>query len=163
MFRVAAALLSTFAGLVLLLSFKSHSASGSPRSALGLSSARPTTPGTTGTTDTTGTPGTSGTSRPKARRTTTAASGTYPGSAYHTRYGVMQVAAVVRAGKLTDVQVLAETDGDHSHQIDAAALPVLKSEALSAQSANIDVVSGATYTSTGYAHSLQSALDKAGL
>jgi uncharacterized protein with FMN-binding domain len=76
----------------------------------------------------------------------------------------MQVAAVIANGRLTSVKVLRHTDvGGRSAQIDAAALPVLKSEAMSAHSANIDVVSGATYTSQGYARSLQSALDKAGL
>jgi uncharacterized protein with FMN-binding domain len=75
----------------------------------------------------------------------------------------MQVAAVILNGKLTDVRVLQETDGGRSHQIDDAAIPILTSEALSAKGANIDVVSGATSTSEGYAQSLQSALDKAGI
>jgi uncharacterized protein with FMN-binding domain len=74
------------------------------------------------------------------------------------------VAAVIANGKLTSVKVLRQTDvGGRSTQIDDAALPVLKSEAMSAHSAHIDVVSGATYTSQGYARSLQSALDKAGI
>jgi uncharacterized protein with FMN-binding domain len=70
---------------------------------------------------------------------------------------------VIRSGRLTDVVVLHQTDvGERSTQIDSYAVPVLKSEALSAQSAEIDVVSGATYTSVGYARSLQAALDAAG-
>ncbi len=147
MTRVVAALAATFAGLMMLLSFKSHSV-GATRSALGTD--RPTAAGSTSPS-----PGKTATSR--------RSSGTYRGSPYSTRFGVMQVAAVVTAGRLSDVTVLQETDGGHSRQIDAAAIPVLKAEALKAQSADIDVVSGATYTSTGYAHSLQSALDKAGL
>jgi uncharacterized protein with FMN-binding domain len=90
-------------------------------------------------------------------------SGVFTGSPIDARYGLMQVAAVIRSGKLTDIKVLQETDGGRSHQIDAAAIPVLKSEALTAQSARIDAVSGATYTSQGYAQSLQSALDQAHL
>jgi uncharacterized protein with FMN-binding domain len=74
------------------------------------------------------------------------------------------VQAVVADGKLTNVNVLQVPDnGGYEDQIVAIALPQLKSEALSAQSANIDIVSGATYTSQGYAQSLQAALDQAGL
>jgi uncharacterized protein with FMN-binding domain len=70
---------------------------------------------------------------------------------------------VISGGRLTDVVVLQQTDvGQRSTQIDSYAVPVLKAEALSAQSADIDVVSGATYTSAGYASSLQAALDAAG-
>jgi uncharacterized protein with FMN-binding domain len=76
----------------------------------------------------------------------------------------VQVQAVVADGKLTNVNVLQVPDnGGYEDQIVSIALPELKSEALSAQSANIDVVSGATYTSEGYAQSLQAALDQAGL
>jgi uncharacterized protein with FMN-binding domain len=58
--------------------------------------------------------------------------------------------------------VLRRTDtGDESNQIDSAAIPKLSSETLTAQSARIDAVSGASYTSSGYIQSLQSALDKA--
>jgi uncharacterized protein with FMN-binding domain len=73
----------------------------------------------------------------------------------------MQVLAVLDHGKLTDVTVLQQTSGGRSTQIDSYALPLLKTEALRAQSARIDVVSGATYTSSGYARSLQAALDTA--
>ncbi|HEX5407529.1 MAG TPA: FMN-binding protein, partial [Pseudonocardiaceae bacterium] len=66
------------------------------------------------------------------------------------------------AGKLSDIVVLQQTSGGRSEQIDSYALPVLKAEALAARSADIDVVSGATYTSQGYAQSLQAALDAAG-
>jgi len=164
MFRVVAALAATFAGLTMLLSFKSHS-TGAARSALG--SDRSTTAGSSPAgSSPAATGGPSRRASSPSPRTTGGSgrvSSTYVGSAYSTRYGMMQVAAVVRSGRLTDVRVLQETDGGRSHQIDDAALPVLKAEALRAQSADIDIVSGATYTSTGYAHSLQAALDKAGL
>jgi uncharacterized protein with FMN-binding domain len=76
----------------------------------------------------------------------------------------MQVAIIVKAGRITDVKALQVTNqGDRSVAISAAAVPVLRSEALRAQSARIAAVSGASYTSQGYTTSLQSALDKAHL
>lgn len=156
MYKVAAALLTTFTGLLLLLSFKSHPV-GASRSALGTTSSPPAASERSPSATTSAGP-TAGKGKAAKRART------YTGKPVTTQYGVVQVAAVVRAGKLADVRVLQHTDdGARSQQVNAAALPKLKSEALSAQKANIDVVSGATYTSTGYARSLQSALDKAGL
>ncbi|MEU6173980.1 FMN-binding protein [Streptantibioticus parmotrematis] len=103
-------------------------------------------------------PGSGTTTAPRA---TSAATGTFTGAVEDTPYGTVQVEAVVRGGRLTDVTVLQQTHGGRSDQIDAYALPVLRSEALAAGSADIDVVSGATYTSGGYARSLQAALDAA--
>jgi uncharacterized protein with FMN-binding domain len=167
MIKVIMALVSTAVGLVLLLSFKSHSAA-TPRSALaGAGSGPPsraaTGPGAGDGAGATSPPQAGATRRPKASARPAGRSGTFAGNPIDTRYGTMQVAAVISNGKLTDVRLLQETDGGRSHQIDAAAIPVLKSEALSAHGANIDVVSGATFTSQGYAKSLQSALDKAGI
>jgi uncharacterized protein with FMN-binding domain len=91
-------------------------------------------------------------------------SGTFVGTTEETRYGPMQVEIVVSNGKITDVKALQLTNQDpRSVQISGAAAPVLRQEALSAQSAKIDTVSGATYTSDGYLGSLQSAIDKANL
>jgi uncharacterized protein with FMN-binding domain len=91
-------------------------------------------------------------------------SGTFTGATAETAYGPMQVAIVVKAGRITDVKALQVTNqGDRSVAISAAAVPVLRSEALRAQSARIAAVSGASYTSQGYTTSLQSALDKAHL
>ncbi|MEV0401805.1 FMN-binding protein [Actinoallomurus sp. NPDC050550] len=159
MIKVAVSLVSTAVGLVLLLSFKSHTA-GAPKSALAGAGAGPT-PAPTASLG--GHDGTSP-SPPKRPKRPAGKSGTFTGDPIDTPYGTMQVAAVIANSKLTSVKVLRHTDvGGRSAQIDAAALPVLKSEAMSARSANIDVVSGATYTSRGYARSLQSALDKAGI
>jgi uncharacterized protein with FMN-binding domain len=159
MIKVVMALVSTAVGLTLLLSFKSHSA-GAPRSALADASPRSTS-GSDGAP--TPSSGAKATKRPKASAHPAGRSGTFTGDPIDTRYGTMQVAAVILNGKLTNVRVLQETDGGRSHQIDDAAIPILTTEALSAKSANIDVVSGATSTSEGYAQSLQSALDKAGI
>jgi uncharacterized protein with FMN-binding domain len=62
------------------------------------------------------------------------------------------------------VQVVQYPDSSgRDQEINAQALPILVKETLSAQSAKVDMVSGATYTSDGYLTSLQSALDRAGL
>jgi uncharacterized protein with FMN-binding domain len=161
MMKVVMALVSTAVGLVLLLSFKAQSA-GAPRSAL--AGADPGVPSPSSTVT-----GPSSPSRPHAKKRPKASarpagkSGTFTGNPISTQYGTMQVAAVISNGTLTDIKLLQETDGGHSHRIDDAAIPVLKSAALAAHSAKIDIVSGATYTSQGYAQSLQSALDKAGI
>lgn len=146
--RTTMALAATSTGLALLIGVKAQSA-GAPRSALD-DTPRAAQPSTT-------TPTAPTTARPAGP-----GNGTFTGSAVDTRFGTVQVQAVESGGRLTDVVVLQQTDGGHSTQIDAYALPVLKSEALAAQSADIDVVSGATYTSEGYAQSLQAALDAAG-
>jgi uncharacterized protein with FMN-binding domain len=74
------------------------------------------------------------------------------------------VKLTVSSGKITDVSVLQYPNGNgRDQEINARALPVLIQETLKAQSASIDMVSGATVTSDGYLTSLQSALDKAGL
>jgi uncharacterized protein with FMN-binding domain len=166
MMKVVMALVSTAVGLVLLLSFKAQSAS-APRSAL--AGADPGVPSTAVTGPSTAVTGPSSPSRPHAKKRPKGSarpagrSGTFTGNPASTPYGTMQVAAVISNGRLTDIKLLQETDGGHSHQIDDAAIPVLKSAALAAHSAKIDIVSGATYTSQGYAQSLQSALDKAGI
>ena len=66
-------------------------------------------------------------------------------------------------GKLTDVVALELPTGRRSGQISNYAAPILRQEALQAQSAKIDLVSGATYTSDAYTQSLQAALDQAGV
>lgn len=89
---------------------------------------------------------------------------TYTGEAVQTRWGTVQVAATVTGGSLSDVDLLAVPTGDHhSAQISASAGPMLVEQALTTQSAEIDGVSGATYTSDGFRRSLQSALEQAGL
>ena len=85
------------------------------------------------------------------------------GGAISTQYGNVQVRVTVKDGKIADIAALQLTDSDpRSVQISASAEPILKQEALSKQSADVDGVSGASYTSAGYAQSLQSALDKLG-
>ena len=85
------------------------------------------------------------------------------GAVDNTPYGPMQVQVTMAGSKITGVKVLQQTNtGSLSQQIDANAIPQLTEETLAAQSARIDAVSGASYTSAGYIKSLQSALDQAG-
>ena len=103
-------------------------------------------------------------SRSTARTTAPATKRTVTGAVVSTPYGNVQVAAVVKGSKLLDVKALHLTDANGtSRSISAGAAPQLRSEALQAQSAQIDTVSGATYTSEGYRQSLQAALDSAHL
>lgn len=104
------------------------------------------------------------TAAPTTAPSTAGASGTFTGTAAQTRFGAVQVQITVADGTITDVAALQLTDHDQkSVQISNRAAPVLRKEVLSAQSANVQSVSGATYTSGGYLTSLQSALDQAGL
>ncbi|MGI3204340.1 FMN-binding protein [Streptomyces sp. GLT-R25] len=87
---------------------------------------------------------------------------TLTGDSVQTRYGPVQVRITLQNGKLTDVTAVAHPqENPRDQQINSYAIPQLTREALTAQSADIDTVSGATYTSDGYRQSLQSALDSA--
>lgn len=95
--------------------------------------------------------------------TNSSASGTYDGAVVNTRYGTVQVEITVKAGKVVSATALELPVGGRSAMISNYVAPILSSEALTAQSASIDIVSGATYTSDAYAQSLQAALDQAGV
>lgn len=89
---------------------------------------------------------------------------TVTGAVAQTRWGPVQVRLTLAGGKVTAVDVVQYPNGNNrDREINDDALPVLVQETLSAQNAGIDMVSGATVTSTGYVQSLQSALDQAGL
>jgi uncharacterized protein with FMN-binding domain len=89
---------------------------------------------------------------------------TYTGSVAQTRWGPVQVKITVQDGKLRKVTVLQQPNGNRRDQeINDQALPILIDETVSAQSAKIDMVSGATVTSDGYLQSLQAAIDEAGI
>ena len=150
--RVVLAVTGTVAGLVALLSFKSHS---------------PTVP----VAATTGTVGGSSSSSSSSATTgpgefRSAAGPLTPGETAitgkvgHTVYGPVQIQLVVKNHKIVKVAVLEQpTNTIHDIQIGEFAFPKLISETLAAQSAKIDAVSGASYTSAGYIASLQSAVD----
>lgn len=80
-----------------------------------------------------------------------------------TQFGDVQVAVTLKNGRITDVEpVTLPSDRPRSQYISQQAGPILRSEVLAAQSARINLVSGATYTSDAWATSVQSALDQAG-
>lgn len=92
-----------------------------------------------------------------------AGSSTVDGPTVNTRFGPVQVEVVINNGRITDIKALQLPDGDRrSASISTRVEPTLRSQALQAQSAGINGVSGATYTSIAYARSLQAALDAAG-
>jgi uncharacterized protein with FMN-binding domain len=150
--RVILAIVATAAALVILLSFKTHplSAGTAPASATG----SPAPGGDTGT------QGTGAGSTPAGGGSGT----TVTGVAWPTIYGPVQVRITVAGDRITAATALEYPTGTpEDEQINAYAIPQLNKEALAADSAHIDTVSGATYTSGGYIGSLQSALDKTGL
>jgi uncharacterized protein with FMN-binding domain len=148
--RAVPAVIATVVGLLALLSFKS-SPSTSAKSASAQTVA-PTSPAATappasasGTTPTTG----SSTTR------------TIDGDPFDNRYGTVQVRVTLQGNQITGITALQmPSDRQRSAEISQQAEPLLQQEALQAQSAQIDTVSGATFTSQSYAQSLQSALDK---
>lgn len=162
--RAVIVLGTTAAGLAALLSFKTHSLAAPVPSAPAPSTGMPQA-----TASGTGPSSMGATASPAARATSKssamapAAARTVTGTVASTQYGPMQVQVTLAGTKITKVTVLQRTDdGAESDQIDANAIPKLTSETLAAQSARIDTVSGASYTSSGYIQSLQSALDQAG-
>ncbi|WP_063728829.1 FMN-binding protein [Streptomyces sp. RTd22] len=148
--KAAVTTVSTVAGVILLLSLKPH---------------QNPAPAMTASPSSSGTPGASSSPAPTGHHSSSGgASGTYTGSVINTEYGPVQVSVTLSHGRITAVKALrTPSDRPRSQQIAADAVPRLTQEALSAQSAHIDAVSGATYTSEGYTRSLQSALDKAGV
>lgn len=148
--KIAAAIASTICGLVLLFSYQTSTgqtlvAAGAippalPPTESSLSSGRASTPA----------PGTGG------------ASGTFAGSTSNTRYGPVQVQISVTGGRITAATLLqVPHEAGRTDRINSQAVPILDQETVQAQSAQIDTVSGATYTSDGYIRSLQSAIDAA--
>lgn len=96
----------------------------------------------------------------------TSADGTYTGDAVDIGrgYGTIQLEVTVSGGRIVDIQALAVPENDRrSAQISSYSVPELVTQALDAQSAQISGISGATYTSSGFAQSLSSALQQAGL
>jgi uncharacterized protein with FMN-binding domain len=78
-------------------------------------------------------------------------------------FGLVQATLTVRSGKITNVSITAPQDNPTSQYINQQVVPMLRSETLQAQSANINGISGATVTSDAYYQSLQNALSKAGI
>jgi uncharacterized protein with FMN-binding domain len=99
---------------------------------------------------------------PRPAPVTAATGPSYNGKMVPTKYGPIQVRITVIAGTITDVAAIVTPAGSpRTERINADALPQLRAHALSAQSADIDTVSGATYTSAAYRESLQAAITNA--
>lgn len=159
--RAILAGVSTICGLVMLLSFKTHSQPtdlAAPPAAFAGPSPTTTAPpaplpgsGAGSSTTTTTTPPAAGTK-------------TVVGDPVQTRYGPVEVQITVTDGRVTAADAIVyPTVRARDRDINSRAIPALDQEATAAQNANIHMISGATYTSAGYIRSLQSALDKAGL
>lgn len=188
--RAVLTLSATAAGLVALLSYKTHVPGAAPVAepstpaalSSGAPSAAATSPGAATSAAASGAPASKPSSKasaaaaPSAAGSSAAAAGTAPAKAPPTTappkpsgtfsgpdvssgYGPVQVVLTVANGKITAAND-AQQPGD---SISANAVPQLNSEVVQAQSANIQAVSGATYTSQGYIQSLQQAVAKAGL
>jgi uncharacterized protein with FMN-binding domain len=115
-------------------------------------------------TTSTATPKATSTKTATTPATTTGKSGTFSGSTVQTQFGPVQVQIVVKNGKITSASALQQPNRDfRSQSINQQAIPYLIQETLTAQSANIAGVGGASYTSGGWQQSLASALAKAGL
>jgi uncharacterized protein with FMN-binding domain len=117
------------------------------------STATPVAAGTSGATDTPGATNTSG---------GTYKDGSYTGSVADAQWGYIQVKAIIQNGKITDVQFLQyPNDHNRSVMINQYADPQLTSEAIQAQSANVDIITGATDSSQAFIQSLTDALAQA--
>jgi uncharacterized protein with FMN-binding domain len=160
--RVALTVVATITGLVLLLQFKTQPAGAGREATLAPTTASSPSTGSTPTPTVTHSTHRRRHSQPSASPSSSTASGSRSalGQTINTRYGPVQVKVTEVAGRITDVTpVQLPSQDSHSQSIAAYAAPKLRQEAIAADSARIDVVSGATYTSDGYAQSLQSALD----
>src|SRR5258706_6412855 len=160
--RLGLAVASLALAAVLVVGFKAPdgaTAAGATASDAGGSASSGTGTGSTATASPTGA---TATASPAAGATESAAAGTQTatGSLIDTFFGPVQVQVTITNGKITSIVAVALPTGGRSGRIAQYAEPILQAEALAAQSANIDFVSGATYTSDGYQRSLQSALDQ---
>ena len=87
--------------------------------------------------------------------------GAFSGTSEYTRWGDVRVQVTIVDGQLVDIVEIQMPNDRKSAQINRAAVPVLEAQAIAAQTADLDIVSGATYTSQAYEASLQAALDQA--
>lgn len=166
--KIVYGILATLSGLVLLFSYRTslgeavptdvQPAQAAPSVATPHSAATPSA----STTPTASASASASPSGAAPAATSGLTDGTFTGSPTSTRYGPVQVQITVTGGKIVDVQAVEyPTDNSRDRQINERAIPQLVSETLNAQSADIHLVSGATYTSQGYRDSLQSAIDQA--
>jgi uncharacterized protein with FMN-binding domain len=153
--RAAVALVATAIAVVLLFSFKTPAQARPRTPAADVSQASPTPSASPS-------PGSSSAPTPTPSSGPTYKDGQYTGQDFQNQFGDTQVKITISGGRITDVQALQlPFDRPRSAEISQYAAPQLHDEVLQAQSAQIDSLSGATYTSDSYAQSVQSALDQA--
>jgi uncharacterized protein with FMN-binding domain len=158
--RAAVTLAATAIGVVLLFSFRTPPAA--PIATLTPSSISSSTSTPSPTATPSGAPPSGGASPTPTPAASGLKSGSFTGQTYTNPYGNVQVQVVISGGKITSVNTIQYPNGhQQSVFINSQALPLLEQEVLKAQGAQIDVVGGATFTSQGYAQSVQSALDAA--
>jgi uncharacterized protein with FMN-binding domain len=144
---------ATALGLAATLGFNTHHA--------GSTAAVAATPASTSGSSSTST--TSSSTKTASSTTSASTTKTATSDAIGTQYGNVQLKVTVANGKITKIEALQLPSNDpKSQEIGSYAEPLLTQSALSKQDGTVDAVSGATYTSDGYASALQSALDKAG-
>jgi uncharacterized protein with FMN-binding domain len=157
--RMLMATASTVSGVILLLALKPTSAPASAAAGMPAASAATSAPAKGAASPSSASAG--------SKQTTAAAPAqarTITGTTVQTQYGPVQVQITVSGKRLTGTTLVQYPNSSgRSIQLAASSLPVLTKEAVAAQSAKIDAVSGASYTSAGYKKSLQSALDMAGI
>jgi uncharacterized protein with FMN-binding domain len=168
--RTPIVLAATAAGLATVLGFHTQKMNSNVLSGLSGASGAGTTPtsspsGAGSGTSTTTAAGSSTTPGSTSTSTTTAAgTRTALGADVQYRYGELELQVTATGGRITNVQPAIDTAFDpRSSQVNSYAEPLLQSQTLQAQNANINGVSGATFTSQAYVQSLQAALDKLGI
>jgi uncharacterized protein with FMN-binding domain len=155
--RGTVAVIATVIAIALMASFKTPDVVSTHPSKPASIAAPPAGSGSGGSAGASPSPGATGTPSSSGYK-----DGSYDGSSFSNQYGDVQVRVIISGGRITDVQPLTlPSDRSRSYEISQEAGPMLHDEAIQAQSAQIDTIGGATYTSDGYARSLQSALDKA--
>ena len=158
--RNLVAFLGTLSGLVLLFSYHTSLDSSAPTT----TATGPLTPGGAASGSSSGGSSSGSSSGGSSGTGTTSGTKTYTGDVARTRWGPVQVEITVKNGKITAAQpTQVPSENPRDQEINSYAVPILNREALQAQSAQIDAVSGATITSDGYVESLQSAIDQAHL
>ena len=157
--RIVLWVMSTLTMLVLLFSY--HTSTGASSTvASSIEQLNNSTPSSTDS----GSSGTSSTGSSGSSGSSSSASKTYAGDAVQTQFGPVQVQITVSDGTITKSEVLqVPWNNGRDQEINSQAVPILNSEAVQSQSAQIDMVSGASFTSNGYISSLQSAIDQANL
>jgi uncharacterized protein with FMN-binding domain len=162
--RAPIVLSATVAGLAVTLGFHAHAPAATPPATTAAAQTGASGSAASSASSSSGSTPAAASSSSSAKPSTAASAKTVTSDVASNQYGNVQLKVTVSNGKITKIEALQVPQNDpKSAEINAYAEPQLQASALQAQSANIDTVSGATFTSNSYKTALQSALDKAGL